>query len=52
VVHETGSPKELGHQGLLAGGQSEEHRLVEMPLGTPLKTFIYDIGEGGLQDGR
>ena len=21
--------------------------LVEMPLGTPLKTFIYDIGEGG-----
>src|SRR5581483_4953014 len=25
--------------------------LVEMPLGTPLKTFIYDIGEGGV-DGR
>ena len=25
--------------------------LVEMPLGTPLKTFIYDIGEGGI-DGR
>ena len=21
--------------------------LVEMPLGTPLKTFIYDVGEGG-----
>jgi NADH-quinone oxidoreductase subunit F len=25
--------------------------LVEMPLGTPLKTFIYEVGEGGV-DGR
>ena len=25
--------------------------LVEMPLGTPLKKFIYDVGEGGI-DGR
>src|SRR5208337_2136451 len=29
-------------------GKSHSTGLVEMPLGTPLKTFIYDIGEGGV----
>ncbi len=32
-------------------GKVHNSGLVEMPLGTPIKTFIYDIGGGGL-DGR
>ena len=28
-------------------GKVHNTGLVEMPLGTPLKTFVYDIGEGG-----
>ena len=33
-------------------GKVHSTGLVEMPLGTPLKTFIYDIGEGGSTPGR
>ena len=32
-------------------GKVQNTGLVEMPLGTPLKRFIYDIGEGAV-DGR
>jgi NADH-quinone oxidoreductase subunit F len=31
-------------------GKVKNTGLVEMPLGTPLKTFIYDIGEGAVGD--
>ena len=31
-------------------GKVKNTGLVEMPLGTPLKTFIYDIGEGTVGD--
>ena len=43
---ETGSPKSAGTKVFSLVGKVHNTGLVEMPLGTPLKTFIYDIGEG------
>jgi NADH-quinone oxidoreductase subunit F len=48
---ETGSPKSPGTKVFSLVGKVNNTGLVEMPLGTPLKTFAYDIGEGGV-DGR
>ncbi len=45
---ETGSPKSAGTKVFSLVGKVHSTGLVEMPLGTPLKTFIYDIGEGGV----
>jgi NADH-quinone oxidoreductase subunit F len=45
---ETGSPRSAGTKVFSLVGKVQNTGLVEMPLGTPLKTFIYDIGEGGL----
>jgi NADH-quinone oxidoreductase subunit F len=44
---ETGSPKSSGTKVFSLVGKIKNTGLVEMPLGTPLQTFIYDIGEGG-----
>lgn len=43
---ETGSPKSAGTKVFSLVGKIKNTGLVEMPLGTPLKTFIYDIGDG------
>ncbi len=43
---ETGSPKSAGTKVFSLVGKINNTGLVEMPLGTPLKTFVYDIGEG------
>jgi NADH-quinone oxidoreductase subunit F len=48
---ETGSAKSAGTKVFSLVGKVANTGLVEMPLGTPLKTFIYDVGEGG-SDGR
>ncbi len=48
---ETGSPKSAGTKVFSLVGKVQNTGLVEMPLGTSLKTFVYDIGEGG-PDGR
>jgi NADH-quinone oxidoreductase subunit F len=45
---ETGSAKSPGTKVFSLVGKVKNTGLVEMPLGTPLKTFVYDIGEGGL----
>jgi len=45
---ETGSPKSSGTKVFSLVGKVRNTGLVEMPLGTPLKTFVYDIGEGGV----
>ena len=45
---ETGSAKSPGTKVFSLVGKVHSTGLVEMPLGTPLKTFIYDIGEGGV----
>jgi len=45
---ETGSPKSSGTKVFSLVGKVQNTGLVEMPLGTPLKTFIYDVGEGGI----
>ncbi|MFZ2492906.1 MAG: NADH-ubiquinone oxidoreductase-F iron-sulfur binding region domain-containing protein, partial [Thermoanaerobaculia bacterium] len=45
---EIGSPKSSGTKVFSLVGKVQSTGLVEMPLGTPLKTFIYDIGEGGV----
>jgi NADH-quinone oxidoreductase subunit F len=45
---ETGSAKSAGTKVFSLVGKVHSTGLVEMPLGTPLKTFIYDIGEGGV----
>ncbi len=45
---ETGSPKSSGTKVFSLVGKVLNTGLVEMPLGTPLKKFIYDIGEGGV----
>jgi NADH-quinone oxidoreductase subunit F len=45
---ETGSAKSSGTKVFSLVGKIHSTGLVEMPLGTPLKTFIYDIGEGGV----
>ncbi|MCW5978259.1 MAG: FAD-dependent oxidoreductase [Bryobacteraceae bacterium] len=47
---ETGSPKSPGTKVFSLVGKIRSTGLVEMPLGTPLKTFVYDIGEGGTED--
>jgi NADH-quinone oxidoreductase subunit F len=44
---ETGSAKSAGTKVFSLVGKVTNTGLVEMPLGTPLKTFIYDVGEGG-----
>jgi NADH-quinone oxidoreductase subunit F len=43
---ETGSPKSPGTKVFSLVGKIKNTGLVEMPLGTPLKNFIYDAGEG------
>ncbi len=48
---ETGSAKSSGTKVFSLVGKVHNSGLVEMPLGTPIKTFIYDIG-GGAIDGR
>jgi NADH-quinone oxidoreductase subunit F len=48
---ETGSPKSSGTKVFSLVGKVKNTGLVEMPLGTLLKTFVYDIGEGA-PDGR
>ena len=49
---ETGSVKSPGTKVFSLVGKVQNTGLVEMPLGTPLKTFIYDIGEGALNGRR
>ena len=44
---ETGSTKSAGTKVFSLVGKVHSTGLVEMPLGTPLARFIYDIGEGG-----
>src|SRR5271165_6737113 len=48
---EIGSAKSAGTKVFSLVGKICSTGLVEMPFGTSLKTFVYDIGEGGL-DGR
>ncbi len=48
---ETGSAKSAGTKVFSLVGKVQSTGLVEMPLGTPLAKFIYDIG-GGSGDGR
>ena len=43
---ETGSTKSPGTKVISLVGKVQNTGLVEMPLGTPLRTYIYDIGEG------
>ena len=43
---ETGSVKSPGTKVFSLVGKIHNTGLVEMPLGTPLKNFIYDVGEG------
>ena len=45
---ETGSAKSPGTKVFSLVGKIQNTGLVEMPLGTPLKSFIYDIGEGAV----
>ena len=47
---ETGSAKSAGTKVFSLVGKVSNTGLVEMPLGTPLKTFIYDVGGGGAND--
>ena len=49
---ETGSQKSPGTKVFSLVGKVQNTGLVEMPLGTPLKTFIYDIGEGATSGRR
>ncbi len=44
---EIGSTKSAGTKVFSLVGKVRNTGLVEMPLGTPLKTFVYDIGGGG-----
>ncbi len=45
---ETGSAKSSGTKVFSLVGKVHNSGLVEMPMGTPIKTFIYDIGGGGV----
>ena len=45
---ETGSAKSSGTKVFSLVGKVTNSGLVEMPLGTPLKTFVYEIGGGGI----
>ena len=47
---ETGSAKSSGTKVFSLVGKVKNSGLVEMPLGTPLKTFVYEIGDGGIGD--
>jgi len=49
---ETGSVKSPGTKVFSLVGKIQNTGLVEMPLGTPLKSFIYDIGEGAVAGRR
>ncbi|WP_348262899.1 NADH-ubiquinone oxidoreductase-F iron-sulfur binding region domain-containing protein [Telmatobacter sp. DSM 110680] len=49
---ETGSQKSPGTKVFSLVGKVQNTGLVEMPLGTPLRTFIYDIGEGAANGRR
>jgi NADH-quinone oxidoreductase subunit F len=49
---ETGSVKSPGTKVFSLVGKIQNTGLVEMPLGTPLKSFIYDIGEGAIAGRR
>ena len=49
---ETGSAKSPGTKVFSLVGKVQNTGLVEMPLGTPLKSFIYDIGEGAVAGRR
>jgi NADH-quinone oxidoreductase subunit F len=49
---ETGSVKSPGTKVISLVGKIQNTGLVEMPLGTPLRTFIYDIGEGAFSGRR
>ncbi len=44
---QTGSPKSAGTKVFSLVGKVQNTGLVEMPLGTPIKNFVYDIGGGG-----
>ena len=44
---ETGSAKSPGTKVFSLVGKVHSTGLVEMPLGTPIAKFVYDIGEGG-----
>ena len=43
---QTGSAKSSGTKVFSLVGKVQNTGLVEMPLGTPIKTFVYDIGGG------
>jgi NADH-quinone oxidoreductase subunit F len=49
---EVGSSKSPGTKVFSLVGKVRNTGLVEMPLGTPLKTFVYDIGEGAASGHR
>ncbi len=49
---ETGSSKSPGTKVFSLVGKVQNTGLIEMPLGTPLKSFIYDIGEGAVNGRR
>jgi NADH-quinone oxidoreductase subunit F len=49
---ETGSAKSPGTKVFSLVGKIQNTGLVEMPLGTPLNSFIYDIGEGAIAGRR
>ena len=44
---QTGSAKSAGTKVFSLVGKVQNTGLVEMPLGTPIKKFVYDIGGGG-----
>jgi len=46
-----GTPKSAGTKVFALGGKINYTGLVEVPMGTPLRTVIYDIG-GGIPGGR
>ncbi len=46
---QTGSAKSSGTKVFSLVGKVQNSGLVEMPMGTPIKTFIYDIGGGGME---
>jgi len=49
---ETGSSKSSGTKVFSLVGKVKNTGLVELPLGTSLKTFIYDIGDGAVGEGQ
>src|SRR5271157_5015960 len=49
---ETGSTKSSGTKVISLVGKIKNTGLVEIPLGTTLKTFIYDIGDGAAEGGQ